>query len=271
MAHTLIEFTKMHSSGNDYIYVNVIKYPLANPAELSVRWSAAHTGIGSDGLVLIGASAVADFSMRMFNSDGSEARMCGNAAICVGKFLYDKKLTRSTDVTLETLSGVRELRLHVSDGAVHNVTVNMGRPYIRDLDMAVQSAAVSVIGAAISMGNPHFVIYVDDVATVGLARVGPLIEYHSLFEDRTNVEFAHVCADGTIRMRVWERGSGVTQGCGSGACATVVAAIARGRVPHHCVSVQMDGGTVHVQWEESDGSAWLTGRAVSVYEGVIAV
>lgn len=268
VAGAAVAFTKMHSSGNDYIYVNAMEYPLADPAALSIRWSAPHTGIGADGLVLIGASDVADFRMRIFNADGSEARMCGNANICVGKFLYDHKLTRNTAVTLETQSGVREMQLHVDGAVVDTVTVNMGPPRVFHLNTSVQCGAVSVVGAEISMGNPHFVVYVDDVAAVDLERVGPLIEHDSRFVDRTNVEFAHVCDDGTIRMRVWERGSGVTQGCGSGASATAVAAIARGRVDQH-VCVQMDGGTLRVMWD-GDGPVWITGRAVSVFEGVIA-
>lgn len=272
MAQTItVAFTKMHSSGNDYIYVDAIRYPLPNPSELAIKWSAAHTGVGSDGLVLIGASAVADFSMRMFNADGSEARMCGNAAICVGKFLSDHHLTSATTVTLETLSGIKTLLLHLTHGVVDDVTVNMGTPAIHDLHMSVQTRGDDcVVGAAASMGNPHFVVFVDDADAVDLAEVGPLIEHHQLFPDRTNVEFAHICADGAVRMRVWERGSGLTQGCGSGACATAVAAMAQGLAPRS-VCVRMDGGMLRVEWDENDGTASITARAVRVFDGTIAV
>lgn len=268
-ARTSVAFTKMHSSGNDYIYVNTMQHRLADPAGVSVRWSAAHTGIGADGVVLVGASDIADFSMRIFNADGSEALMCGNAAICVGKFLHDHQLTSNTAVTLETRSGVREMRLHLDGASVDTVAVNMGPPKILQLDAPVQCDGSCVVGAEISMGNPHFVVYVDDVAAVNLKRVGPLIEHDSRFVDRTNVEFAHVCPDGAIRMRVWERGSGVTQGCGSGASAAAVAAILGGRVARD-VCVHMDGGTLKVHWEDG-GPVWITGRAVRVFDGVITV
>ncbi|KPA85574.1 diaminopimelate epimerase [Leptomonas pyrrhocoris] len=269
MSLKMIEFTKMHSSGNDYVYVNTVKYPLANPSALSIQWSAAHTGIGSDGLVLIGTSTVADFSMRIFNADGSKELMCGNATICVGKYLHDKKLTTKIAVTLETLPGVKQIQLHVGDNGEDTVTVNMGYPSIENLNMTVECGTLCVVGTAVSMGNPHFVVLVNDVDEVDLGRVGPLIEHHQLFEDRTNVEVAHVCADDAIRMRVWERGSGITQGCGSGACAAAVAAMAHGCVSRS-VSVHMYGGTVRVRREQG-GAVWITGLAVSVFDGTISV
>ena len=222
-----IEFTKMQGAGNDYIYVNTLIYPLPNPEELAVAWSRPHTGIGSDGLVLIGSSGKADFSMRIFNADGSEAKMCGNASRCIGKYVYEYGLTRKTEVTLDTLSGIKTLRLHVEDGKVDAVTVDMGIPAdIHPVDLGEGYPYRE--GIAISMGNPHLVIFVDDMEQVDLPRVGPVLEHHPLFPDRVNVEFAQVLASGRVRMRVWERGSGITMACGTGACATA----GRGHAPH---------------------------------------
>ena len=234
-----IEFTKMHGAGNDYIYVNTLKFPIENPEELSVRWSKYHTGIGSDGLVLIGKSDVADFSMRIFNADGSEAMMCGNASRCIGKYLYEYGLTCKTDIALETLSGIKKLYLNVEDGRV-----------------------------AVSMGNPHLVIFVDDISSVELEKIGPRLECHRLFPDRVNVEFAQVLQEGKIRMRVWERGSGITQACGTGACATYVAALHDGRC-EGTAEIVMDGGTLRISCEKSTGHILMEGPAVKVFDGII--
>jgi diaminopimelate epimerase len=256
-----IKFTKMHGAGNDYIYVDTQRYSIENPVEKAVEWSKFHTGIGSDGLILVGASAVADFSMRIFNADGSEAMMCGNGCRCVGKFVYDHELTDKTTVTLETRSGVKFLQLHVVDGRVETVTVDMGNPVdIHALDERT----------VVSMGNPHLVTFVDDINAVELTTVGPELEHHPHFADRTNVEFAQVIGKDKIRMRVWERGSGITQACGTGACATAVAAVVKGLAGRRS-EVVMDGGSVTIEWDEKTNAVLMTGPATTVYEGEIAL
>lgn len=264
-----IEFTKMQGAGNDYIYVNALKYPLPNPEELAVIWSRPHTGIGSDGLVLIGASDKADFSMRIFNADGSEARMCGNASRCIGKYVYEYGLTDKTEITLDTLSGIKPLHLHVENGEVNAVTVDMGIPAdIHPVDLGENYPYRE--GIAVSMGNPHLVIFVDDMAQVDLPRVGPILEHHPLFPDRVNVEFAQVIKPGHIRMRVWERGSGITMACGTGACATAVASVYTHRRPKES-DIMMDGGTLHIQWANERSHLFMTGPAVKVFDGVILI
>lgn len=267
----MIEFTKMEGAGNDYIYVDAARFPIVDPEAFAVRWSRSHTGIGADGLVLICPSDAADFRMRIFNADGSEARMCGNASRCVGKYVYDHGLTRKADLTLETLSGVKRLHLHVEAGAVRRVTVDMGKPAIEAVAVGPTAVATPLSryeGTVVSMGNPHFVIFTPDVASVDLAAEGPLLERHELFPGRTNVEFAQVKPDGRIRMRVWERGSGITQACGTGACATAVAAIHAGRCGQS-VTVDMDGGSLEIDWRVNDGHVYMTGEARTVYEGTI--
>ncbi|MDR0894246.1 MAG: diaminopimelate epimerase [Prevotellaceae bacterium] len=265
-----IRFTKMHGAGNDYIYVDTTQYPIDEPEKLAVAWSAPHTGIGSDGLVLIGASDKADFSMRIFNADGSEAMMCGNASRCIGKYLYEKGLTQKTDITLETLSGIKVLKLHPEGGKVDTVTVDMGIPS----GMKPQSLEVAgnlLAGMRVSMGNPHFVIFVNDIDKVDLPVLGPKIENHPLFAPgRINVEFAQVMPDKKIRMRVWERGSGITQACGTGACATAVAAALTGR-SGRTSDIVMDGGTLTVTWDERTAHVMMTGGATTVFEGEIEI
>jgi len=256
-----IRFTKMHGAGNDYIYVDVTRYPLSDPGRLSEEWSKYHFGIGSDGLILIGKSNVADFSMRMFNNDGSEGMMCGNATRCIGKYVHDKGLTDKTNLTLETRSGIKVLDLHLKDGLVDTVTVDMGEPQYEPVDFRgrgpetmqeqpVETGGQSYVGTAISMGNPHFVIFVDDVERIDLPKVGPLLEHHPFFPNRVNVEFAQVLDGNRIRMRVWERGSGITLACGTGACATAAAACLTGRCGRECTLV-MDGGTLCMKWDEA--------------------
>lgn len=264
-----IEFTKMQGLGNDYIYVDAVKYPLPNPERYAVEWSRPHTGIGSDGLVLIGASDKADFSMRIFNADGSEARMCGNASRCIGKYVYENGLTDKDEVLLDTLSGVKVLRLYVENGEVNRVSVDMGVPAdIRPVSLG--DGYPFAEGMSVSMGNPHLVIFVDDVSKVDVAAVGSRLECHPFFPDRVNVEFAQVIAPGKIRMRVWERGSGVTQACGTGACATAVAAFSTGRGGED-TEVVMDGGALQVSWTGPSGHLFMTGPAVKVFEGKIEV
>ena len=263
----MIKFTKMHGAGNDYIYVDTTKYPIESPEKLSVAWSTPHTGIGSDGLVLIGSSDKADFSMRIFNADGSEAKMCGNASRCIGKYLYEYGLTSKTAVTLDTLSGIKVLKLHVEDGKVDTVTVDMGTPTDMQ-EQTVEANGQPFTGTTVSMGNPHLVIFVDDIKGIDLENIGPKLENHPLFPGRINVEFAQILEDGKIRMRVWERGSGITQACGTGACATAVAAALTGRAGRTS-DIIMDGGTLTIEWDEKNGHVMMTGGAVRVFDGEI--
>lgn len=265
-----IRFTKMHGAGNDYIYVNTMIYPLENPEKLSIAWSKPHTGIGSDGLVLIGASPVADFSMRIFNADGSEALMCGNASRCIGKYVYEAGLTRKRKVTLETLSGIKELHLKVEKETVTGVTVNMGIPVIADTGLCLEIGGNRYIGTVVSMGNPHFVVFVDDIDTVDVSGIGSLLEFHPYFPDRTNVEFVQAITPSEARMRVWERGSGITQACGTGACATVVAGVTNQKT-QRTTKVWMDGGPLTIEWKEQTGVVLMTGGAVNVFEGTILI
>jgi diaminopimelate epimerase len=265
-----IRFTKMHGAGNDYIYVNTMEFPVDCPEELAVRWSCRHTGIGADGLVLVGASEVADFSMRIFNADGSEAMMCGNASRCIGKYVYEKSLTTSKVVRLETLSGIRELRLCVSDGCVEEVTVDMGMAEVVERLLALEVDGMCYEGMVVSMGNPHFVVFTDDLGLADIDRLGPLLECHPYFANRTNVEFVHVLSPGRLRMRVWERGSGVTLACGTGACASAVAGVLNGFSGEACV-VEMDGGCLSIRLDAASGRVFMTGGAAFVYEGEIGL
>ena len=234
---TTIKFTKMHGAGNDYIYVNTLLYNIPDPETAAIEWSAPHTGIGSDGLVLIGkpTTGEADYSMRIFNADGSEAMMCGNASRCIGKYLYEKGVTDKTKIRLETLSGIKILDLHIKDGIVDSVTVDMLEPQLSNkeqlavndgsiTDGVIEAGGKEFKGTFVSMGNPHFVIFVKDIRKTDVAVDGKLMEMNKAFPQRCNIEFAQVLEDGNIRTRVWERGSGITMACGTGACATAVAA-----------------------------------------------
>lgn len=272
-----VKFTKMHGAGNDYIYVDTTRYPIENPERLSKAWSAPHTGIGSDGLVLIGHSEKADFSMRIFNADGSEAMMCGNASRCIGKYLFDYGLTEKTEITLDTLSGIKILKLHIADGKVDTVTVDMGIPTDVPADydgkgakpmkeQPIEVDGTRYIGTTVSMGNPHLVIFVNDIAEIDLPTIGPKLENHPLFPGRINVEFAQVLSDGKIRMRVWERGSGITQACGTGACATAVAASLTGRSGRKSIII-MDGGSLTIEWDIATKHVLMTGAATKVFDG----
>ena len=262
-----VPFTKMHGCGNDYIYVNVMQHPIADPSAAAIAWSDRHKGIGSDGLVLIDKSTVpeADYSMRIFNADGSEAMMCGNASRCIGKYLYEKAITGKTEIRLLTLSGVKLLQLHLNESKVESVTVDMGEPVLEDSSQYVASRGVGE-GTFVSMGNPHYVIFTDDIDQVGTT--GPELECHPAFPQRCNIEFAQVLPDGRIRTRVWERGSGITQACGTGACATAVAACLTERAGRTS-NIVMDGGTLHIEWCESDNHVYMTGPATFVFDGEI--
>ena len=261
----LVPFTKMHGCGNDYIYVNAMQHPIANPQACAVAWSDRHKGIGSDGLVLIDRSPVpeADFSMRIFNADGSEAMMCGNASRCIGKYLYEKAITDKPVIRLLTLSGIKTLLLHIYNNKVERVTVDMGEPVLEDESLFIGNRRLNK-GIFVSMGNPHYVIFTDDIDQVGEA--GRLLEHHPAFPQRCNIEFAKIEQDGSIRTRVWERGSGVTMACGTGACATAVAACLSGRAGRES-DIVMDGGMLHIEWRESDNHVCMTGPAEFVFDG----
>jgi diaminopimelate epimerase len=247
-----------------------MRYPLANPEALAVEWSAFHTGIGADGLILIGASEVADFSMRIFNADGSEALMCGNGTRCIAKYVYEKGLTDKTTLRLETLSGIKELQLAVKGGIVEEVTVDMGAPVADELQQTIEAGGKAYTGTVVSMGNPHFVIFVEDISAVDIPTVGPLLEHHPLFPHRTNVEFVEARNPGDMRMRVWERGSGITMACGTGACASAVAGALCGK-SQRTTQVEMDGGTLTIRWDEASGKVFMTGPATIVFEGSIII
>lgn len=259
----------MHGAGNDYIYVDTTQHPIESPEEFSKIWSAPHTGIGSDGLVLIGHSEKADFSMRIFNADGSEAMMCGNASRCIGKYLYDYGLTSKTEITLDTLSGIKILKLNVADGKVNTVTVDMGAPEY-EKEQPIEVEGKRYVGTTVSMGNPHLVIFVNDLTEINLSDIGPKLENHPLFPGRINVEFAQVLGEGKIRMRVWERGSGITQACGTGACATAVAAFRSGRAGRKSVII-MDGGSLTIEWDIATNHIRMTGEATKVFDGEIEI
>jgi len=257
----------MHGAGNDYIYVNAMQYHIDDPAKASILWSDRHKGIGSDGLVLIDKSPVpeADFSMRIFNADGSEAMMCGNASRCIGKYLYERNLTTKSNIRLLTKSGIKILDLHIKDGVVKSVTVDMGEPQLENEEQFISSRGLEE-GTFVSMGNPHYVIFTDNVDMVG--ETGRILEHHPAFPQRCNIEFARIELDGTIRTRVWERGSGITQACGTGACATAVAACIAGRASRQ-LQIVMDGGTLDIEWNEHDNHIYMTGPAEFVFDGEI--
>ncbi len=260
----------MHGCGNDYIYVNMMENKIADPQTAAIALSDRHKGIGSDGLVLIGKSSLpeADYTMHIYNADGSEAMMCGNASRCIGKYLYERGITTQTQIRLLTLSGIKVLDLHLSpEGVVDTVTVDMGEPVLENEAQYVATRS-SGRGTFVSMGNPHYVIFTDYVDQVG--ETGRSLEYHPAFPQRCNIEFAHVEEDGSIRTRVWERGSGITQACGTGACATAVAAALTGRATRNS-RIVMDGGTLTIEWRESDNHVYMTGPATFVFDGEIEI
>ena len=284
-----IHFTKMHGAGNDYIYVNTLLYNIPDPSAASIAWSKPHTGIGSDGLVLIGKpkdKEKADYSMRIFNADGSEAMMCGNASRCIAKYLYEKGITDKTTIRLETLSGVKILSLHLKAGKVESVTVDMLAPAfdVKEQYTGVMPEELNSIKALadhvlrteagdpkslfVSMGNPHYVIFVDDVENMDITTLGKLLEREKVFPQRCNIEFAQLVGQGKLRTRVWERGSGITMACGTGACATAVAAAKLGVSGRHSV-IAMDGGDLDITWNPSDNHVYMTGPAAFAFEGEI--
>ena len=277
-----MKFTKMHGTGNHYIYVNGLVETIENPAEFAIQYSDRHKGIGSDGLVMILASETCDFRMRMFNADGSESEMCGNASRCIGKYVYDKGLTNKTTLTLETLAGVKVLQLFIGvDQKVEKVTVDMGEPILDAALIPVTSDKNRVINeplafnseiryniTTVSMGNPHAVIFTSDILQLDLPKIGPVIENATIFPRRTNTEFIEVLTKNHVKMRVWERGSGETMACGTGACASVVAGVLNGLISRR-TTVELLGGELTIEWKEEDNHVYLTGGATTVFEGEI--
>ena len=279
MSDKKIHFTKMHGAGNDYIYVNTLLYDVNDPNSASVRWSDRHKGIGGDGLVLIcrPTTDAADYRMRIFNADGSEAMMCGNASRCIGKYLYERGLTDKTEIKLETLSGIKTLMLHLDNEGktVESVTVDMLEPLTEnhrqyaDLSGGILLAEGRRFeGTFVCMGNPHFVTFLNDIDTIDIARYGAVMERDSNFPERCNIEFAQILSDGAIRTRVWERGSGITMACGTGACATAVAAALTGQASRRS-EIRMDGGTLQIEWRTTDNHVYMTGPAEIVFDGEI--
>lgn len=279
----MIKFTKMHGIGNSYIYINCFEEEVFNPAKMSEFVSDMHFGIGSDGLVLIMPSDVADFKMRIFNADGSEAEMCGNATRCVGKYVYENGLTKETKITLETLSGIKKLDLDVVNHEVQSVTVDMGKAVLEPEDIPIKISGEKVVDAPIivngkeyhitgvSMGNPHAVVFVDDTDSLNLEEIGSKFENHELFPERINTEFIQVIDKSTLKMRVWERGSGETWACGTGACASVVAAVMNGYCEKDTeVKVKLRGGNLFITYK-SDGTVIKRGPAAFVCEGEVEV
>lgn len=270
----------MHGAGNDYIYIDATREVPEAPEALAQAVSDRHFGVGSDGLVLIMKSDKADFRMRMFNADGSEAEMCGNATRCIGKYVYDKGLTYKTELTLETRAGIKYLTLHVSDGEVESVTVDMGEPILTPADVPAASADPEVkisekericgkeyAITAVSMGNPHAVIFVDEVTDRLVLGEGSAIESAPIFPKKTNVEFARIIDRNNIEMRVWERGTGETLACGTGACATAVAAVLNGMTDRD-VNLHLLGGSLHIKWDTETGHVLMTGPAAFICDGV---
>ena len=263
-----MQFTKMQGLGNDYLYVYG-EVP-ENVKELAVKLSDRHFGAGSDGMIFIGPSLIADFSMRIFNADGSEAMMCGNGIRCVGKYVYDKGYTDKTSLTIQTLSGIRKLKLRVSGGKVRKAAVDMGRTVVGE-DRKLTAAGAKLVCTPVSVGNPHAVIFVNDIDAAPVGSLGPAIEKHAVFPGGVNVEFVQVLSDKKLRMRVWERGSGITMACGTGACASAAAAVNKGFCrAGEPISVVLDGGTLQVTVAD-DGSVTMTGPVETVYEGEAAL
>lgn len=275
-----MKFTKMHGLGNDYVYVNCFEETVTNPGEISKFVSDRHFGIGSDGLILINPSKVADFEMIMYNADGSRGEMCGNGIRCVAKYVYDYKLTDKTLISVETLGGIKYLDLNVKNGKVETVEVNMGAPELIPEKIPVVAEGENVINepievdgttyhmTGVSMGNPHAVVFVEDVKSMELEKIGPKFENHSRFPNRINTEFVRVIDRDTVEMRVWERGSGETLACGTGACATVVACILNG-LTNDEVLVHLLGGDLKIRWDKEENLVYMIGPATVVFDGEI--
>lgn len=277
-----MKFTKMQGLGNDYVYVNGFTESVENKEEAARLLSDRHFGVGSDGLILINPSEVADFEMEMYNADGSRGKMCGNGIRCVAKYVYDYGLTDKTKISVETLGGIKYLDLTVEDGKVVLVRVDMGEPILEADKIPVAAGKEKVIDepivvdekeyrtTSVSMGNPHTVVYMDEIATLDLEKIGPGFECHPWFPDRVNTEFVKVIDDTLLEMRVWERGSGETLACGTGACAVAVASILNGLAKRE-VTVRLLGGDLKIEWDEKTNHVFMTGPAAVVFDGEIAL
>ena len=263
-----MRFTKMQGIGNDYIYVNCFEERVTDPVRASIVLSDRHFGIGSDGLVLIQPCAEADFEMRMFNADGSESEMCGNATRCIGKYVYDRGMTDKTEITLKTVAGIKRLMIRAENGIAQSVRVDMGKPEVLGIGEPIEADGIQYAMTRVSMGNPHAVIFVEDAESFDVHRIGRMIETHPLFPNRTNVEFARVISPTEIRMRVWERGSGETLACGTGACATLVAA-AMNHLTEKKAVLDLNGGKLLIEW--ADGTVYQEGPAAFVFDGETAL
>ena len=274
-----MKFTKMQGLGNDYVYVNCFEEKIDNPSALAVTISDRHFGVGSDGLIMINPSEVADCEMEMYNADGSRGEMCGNGIRCVGKYVYDYGLTDKTEISVETLAGIKYLKLFVENGKVAKVTVDMGSPILTPAEIPVVADGERVVDepilvdgeeyrmTCVSMGNPHAIVYVDDVQGLEIEKIGPKFENHERFPNRVNTEFVKVLDRHTVEMRVWERGSGETLACGTGACATAVACILNGLTEDE-VTVKLLGGDLQIQWDKEKNTIFMTGPATVVFDGV---
>ena len=274
----MIKFTKMHGLGNDYVYIDAINQKIENESSLAKFVSNRHFGIGSDGLILICKSDIADFKMRMFNSDGSEAEMCGNGIRCVGKFVYDKGLTDKTTVKIETLAGIKTLALNTKEGKVETARVDMGEPIleaekipviskeqpVKNLELEAENKKFKF--TCVSMGNPHAITIVENTKEFDVEKYGKILEVDKAFPKKANIEFAQIIDKENIKMRVWERGAGETLACGTGACATAVACNLNGLTGRK-VNIELLGGTLNIEWNEKDNHVYMTGPAVTVFDG----
>ena len=275
-----MKFTKMEGCGNDYVYVNGFEEKIDNPNEVAIAVSDRHFGIGSDGLIIINPSEVADFKMCMYNADGSEGKMCGNGIRCVAKYVYDFKLTDKDVITVETLSGIKTLKLNVENGKVKTVRVNMGAPILECDEVPVKyddekmiNKPVKVDGktfniTCVSMGNPHAVTFINDTDNLEIEKIGPKFENNEIFPDKVNTEFIQIIDKNTIKMRVWERGSGETFACGTGACASVVASVLNG-LTENKVTVKLLGGDLEIEYNQDENTVYMTGPATTVFDGEI--
>lgn len=277
-----LKFTKMQGAGNDYIYINALSQHIENPSQLAVKLSNRNFGIGSDGLVLILPSQTCDFRMQMFNSDGSEAEMCGNASRCVGKYVHDNELTSNTEITLETKAGTKYISLLEGDKTARKITVDMGEPILEPTLIPVEVAEEPVLEypinidgkewkiSCVSMGNPHAVVFTKNIKDLDLTSIGPKFEKHPLFPRKTNTEFIEILDRNTLNMRVWERGAGETLACGTGACAAAVAAV----LNNYCdrdITIHLLGGDLNIKWNKENNHVYMTGEAVTVFEGELTV
>lgn len=277
-----MKFTKMHGCGNDYIYVNCLEETVENPVKAAQILSEPHFGIGSDGLILIKPSEIADFQMEMYNADGSESAMCGNGVRCIAKYVYDYGLTDKTRVELETKAGIKYLDLHIENGKVATITVDMGSPILEGKRIPVALDKETVIAepitvdgieyefTGVSMGNPHAVVYVDSTEDLDIETIGPKFENHEMFPERVNTEFIQILDRNTVNMRVWERGSGETLACGTGACASVVACVLNGLTANE-VLVHLLGGDLFIKYDQEQNKVFMTGPATTVFDGEVDI